>query len=186
LIFQPTVPALVRTQAEEPAPRVIEWRGDGVVSVFALLLKMNPPPPEPGGSHGVRNKQYQLFLRPRDASSKDGEPIVLYPQQPWKCMAWKFDKQADGTRLVNYFTSKTFTVATGSSALVQAPVATGASWKFVPIENGLYKIQSVSGSGVLTAVAADGGGDIRVVLQPWKNTDAQKWELVALPDHFTA
>jgi hypothetical protein len=42
---------------------------------------------QPTGSHGLRNGHYQLFLRPRAASNRDGERIILYPQQRWKCMA---------------------------------------------------------------------------------------------------
>jgi hypothetical protein len=147
---------------------------------------------QPTGSHGLRNKHYQLFLRPRDASNRDGEPIALYPQQPWKCMAWKFENQKDGVRLVNYFTGKTFEVirATGGHSLVQQPIGTGSierqTWKFEPIGNGLYKLNNSSEDGVVTAVDADGHGDIRVVVQPWKGLDTQEWELVALPDHFTA
>src|ERR1700760_981197 len=78
---------------------------------------------QPQGAHGVRNQQFGLFLRPRDANSKDGEPIVLYPQQPWKCMAWHFEGVAGGTRLVNFFTGKSFEVqqASGTKALVQMP-----------------------------------------------------------------
>jgi hypothetical protein len=123
---------------------------------------------QPVGSHGLRNKQYQLFLRPRDASNKDGEPIVLYPQQPWKCVAWKFEAQQGRVRLINYFTGKTFQLqsATGTHPVVQEPVnATAADaqgWKFVPVGDGLFKLESPNGQGVMTAIDADAHGDIRL------------------------
>ncbi|WP_128912828.1 RICIN domain-containing protein [Granulicella sibirica] len=147
---------------------------------------------QPQGSHGVRNEQYGLMLRPRDASNKDGEPIVLYPYETWKCMAWKFESAQDGVRLVNYFTSKSFEVQAvgGTSVVAQKPATPEAREKetmhFVAVEAGLYKIEVQGGAGVLTAVDSDGRGDIRVVVQPWKQTAAQKWQLVDLPDHFTA
>jgi hypothetical protein len=145
---------------------------------------------QPQGSHGLRNQQFGLFLRPRDASNKDGEPIVLYPQQPWKCMAWRFEGAAGGTRLVNFFTGKSFEVeqSAGTKALVQMPSSPerrqSESFHFVLLEGGFYMIESEAG-GVLTAIDSDGRGDIRVVVTPWKSSPSQRWQLVDIPDHFT-
>jgi hypothetical protein len=145
---------------------------------------------QPHGAHGVRNEQYGLFLRPRDASNKDGEPIVLYPLQPWKCMAWHFEDTPDGTRLVNFFTGKSFEVrgAASEKALVQMPSSSvrqgSESFHFVPVEHGLFEITS-GGGEALTAVDIDGHGDVRVVVTPWKNQASQRWQLVDIPDHFT-
>jgi hypothetical protein len=145
---------------------------------------------QPQGSHGVRNEQFGLFLRPRDASNKDGEPIVLYPQQPWKCMAWHFEGTGGGTRLVNYFTGKSFEVLPSSTgnALVQMPASperqAPESLHFVALDGGLYKIEGEAG-GVLTAIDRDGHGDIRVIVAPWKNTPSQRWQLIDIPSHFT-
>jgi hypothetical protein len=146
---------------------------------------------QPQGSHGLRNEQYGLFLRPRDASNKTGEPIVLYPYQPWKCMAWHFDNSQDGVRLVNYFTNKSFEVDSSSDAkqVLQQPASQdhrpGETLHFVPLEGGLYEIEVPGGAGVLTAVDSDGHGDIRVVVTHWKQIPSQKWRLVDIPDHFT-
>jgi hypothetical protein len=155
--------------------------------------KQSTPPDashvQPQGSHGLRNQQFGLFLRPRDASNKDGEPIVLYPQQPWKCMAWHFESASGGTRLVNFFTGKSFEVQqpSGTKALVQMPSSPehrqSESVHFVALADGLYEIES--GAGVLTAIDSDGHGDIRVVVAPGKNLSSQRWQLVDIPDHFT-
>jgi len=150
------------------------------------------PSAQPQGSHMIRNQKYQLMLRPRDASRKDGTPIVLYAYQPWKCMGWRFEPQPGGARLVNYFTGKTFEAQTqsGSDApLIQMPAtpetAARQSWNFVSIGGGLYKIELPAGGLVLTAIDPEGNGDIQVILSPWKGSDAQKWQLVDLPDRFT-
>jgi hypothetical protein len=146
---------------------------------------------QPQGSHGLRNEQFGLFLRPRDASSKSGEPIVLYPYQPWKCMAWRFESSADGVRLVNYFTSKSFEVdaSSGSRPVVQQPSTPdhqlSETLHFVKLEGGSYEIEVQGNAGVLTAIDSDGHGDIRVVLAPWKQMSSQKWKLIDIPDHFT-
>jgi hypothetical protein len=163
-----------------------------VLFCFSALAAPATNADNPTGSHGLRNQQYQLFLRPRDASNQNGTPIVLYPQQPWKCMAWKFEGQQRGTRLVNYFTGKSFEVlnSSGSQALVQQPATPdrvpGQSWKFVSVGQNRYRIETEDGKGVLTAIKSDESGEIRVVIQPWKGLDSQKWELTPLPDHFTA
>jgi hypothetical protein len=168
------------------------------IALFALSFLPSagstgtPSVPPPTGSHGLRNHKYQLFLRPRDASNRDGTPIVLYPQQPWKCMAWKFEEQQDGTRLVNYFTGKSFEVlqAADGHPLVQQPATSERvkeqSWKFVAVGANLYKIETADGKGVLTAMKSSETDDIRVVAQPWQGLESQEWELVALPAHFTA
>jgi hypothetical protein len=168
------------------------------IAVFAAQLFVGPlfaaqdaSRMQPTGSHGLRNEQFGLFLRPRDASNRTGEPIVLYPYQPWKCMAWRFDRSQDGVRLVNYFTSKSFEadLASGSKAVLQQPASpdqlTNETLHFVPLGGDLYEIEVQGNAGVLTAVDSDGHGDIRVVVSPWKQMASQKWHLVDLPDHFT-
>ncbi len=157
----------------------------------ARLESQSLPSVQPQGSHGLRNQQFGLFLRPRDASNKDGEPIVLYPYQPWKCMAWRFESGSDGTRLVNYFTGKSFQALQSSNgkALVQMSsspeYARAESLHFIALDGGLYEIEVGDKSGVLTAIDSDGKGDLRVIVSQWKGVPAQKWQLVNLPDHFT-
>jgi hypothetical protein len=150
------------------------------------------PSAQPQGSHMIRNQKYQLMLRPRDASRKDGAPIVLYPYQPWKCMAWRFESLPGGVRLMNYFTGKTFESWNQSASdvpLIQMPSApepaAKQTWKFVSIGGGLYRIESHAGGDVLTAIDPEGSGDIRVNLSLWKGLDSQKWQLLDLPDRFT-
>ncbi|WP_263384029.1 RICIN domain-containing protein [Granulicella arctica] len=169
-----------------------------MIAALLLLIAMpvlhSQPLPtlaQPQGSHGLRNQQYGLFLRPREASNKDGEPIVLYPYQTWKCMAWHFEPTPEGTRLVNYFTAKSFEIqpAAPTRPLVQMPSTPtnqqAESLHFIALPDGLYEIEAPDKSGVLTAIDADGHGDLRVVIAPWKQTPAQKWQLVDIPDHFT-
>jgi hypothetical protein len=146
---------------------------------------------QPQGTHGLRNEQYDLFLRPREASNKTGEPIVLYPYQPWKCMAWHFENSQDGVRLVNYLTNKSFEVDTTSNTkpVLQQPSSpdhrVNETLHFIPLDRDLYKIEAPGSAGVLTAIDSDGHGDIRVVVSPWKQMPSQKWRLMDIPDHFT-
>src|SRR5262249_22627047 len=68
--------------------------------------------PTAGKSYQIRNKQFGDLLRPEDANSADGTPIVLYPAQAWKCMTWKLSAAGESQFcLQNRFTSKTFAAA---------------------------------------------------------------------------
>ena len=79
-------------------------------------VRIGSPANEAGGTivaaelkeaYQIRNKKYDLLLRPRNADSADGVPIVLYYEQPWKCLSWQMNKQGeDSYKLVNFFTSR--------------------------------------------------------------------------------
>src|SRR5215472_16632912 len=60
-------------------------------------------------TYQIRNLKYGDLLRPKDANSANGTPIVLYPAQPWKCMTWRLQPSGNSAfYLKNLFTSKTF------------------------------------------------------------------------------
>ncbi|MFC3362477.1 RICIN domain-containing protein [Pedobacter fastidiosus] len=61
------------------------------------------------GNYAIKNVQTGMLLRVKDASGKNGTPLVAYDPQNWKCMTWDF-KNVDGNtyQLLNLFTSKTF------------------------------------------------------------------------------
>jgi hypothetical protein len=143
-------------------------------------------------SFQVRNRKYGDLLRPRDASNRDGAPIVLYPGQPWKCMIWRFtDDGKCGFRLKNHFTSKSFgpaTVTEGKPTPVQqVPCAADAhdapGWTFVRQADGSYRVGQPGTDLVLTAAESPEG--TRVVLAPWRNADEQKWDLLKAPENPT-
>ena len=140
-----------------------------------------------GESHQIASVSRDDLLRPRDASSADGTPIVVYPRQDWRCMTWKFEPAGeDAVRLINYFTHKTFSAEGRDDAAKvtqHAPTkeATDAQrWRFVPAGDGVYRIEQISGGKVLT-VTADGD----VVIDQWKQADSQKWKLLEKPVKFS-
>lgn len=143
-------------------------------------------------SFHVRNRKFGDLLRPRDASNRDGAPIVLYPGQPWKCMIWRFSAAGtNGFRLQNHFTSKSFGPATRAKGKVvpvqQVRCAQNAqdapAWTFARLADGAYRIGEPGTDRVLTA--EDSAEGVRVVLSPWQNSDHQKWELLKAPEHPT-
>ena len=142
-------------------------------------------------TYQIRNVMYGELLRPRDANSAEGTPIVLYPAQPWKCMTWRLQPASDSAHpdatfhLKNLFTAKTFhAVADTNSA--QQPVTqlrfpkNGgeiSSWQFVSLTDGNYQILDAKSGNVLTAIKTDGSGEAHIVTAPWQNQDNQKWHL---------
>ena len=135
-------------------------------------------------SFQIRNKKFGDLLRPEDASGANGERIVLYSAQLWKCMTWKFHPTGSELfQVQNHFTSKTFTAKDQGTplAVVQAPWSREAkerpAWRFTKLPDGLYQISDPTSGKALTA---DSGGDgsVRIVLAPWQEKAAQKWELL--------
>lgn len=166
-----------------------------VVGLFSSVLAAETPAasegvsPTSGKSYQIRNKKFGELLRPQDANSADSTPIVLYPAQAWKCMTWKLSSAgASQFSLQNHFTSKTFSAkAAGeqqATAVTQVPFGKNAAerpaWQFSRLKDGSYKIlESISGKA-LSAQKSTSDSDVRIVLEAWNESDAQKWELVEI------
>jgi len=143
-------------------------------------------------AYQIRNKKHDLLLRPQNANKADGAPIVLYPEYPWKCLSWQFEKGPEGSyRLVNFFTSKTIQPAEShngnSIPLVQATLDSQQLltqyWYFFELPDGFYKIVSANIDMALTAI--DKAGEAYIYLAPYEDRDEQKWKLEALPEKLT-
>ena len=143
------------------------------------------PAPE-ATTYQIRNVKHQELLRPKDANSAPGTPIVLYSAQPWKCMTWRLQPAGDSAfHVKNLFTSKTFSAGAETSAaqpsVTQVPLAKDGTdaptWQFMKLEDGNYKITNAKSGKVLTAVKPESENEAKIVVAPWQNLDAQKWRL---------
>lgn len=68
-------------------------------------------------TYQIRNVKHGDLLRPKDANSATGTPIVLYSAQPWKCMTWRLQPAGDsGFQVRNLFTAKTFCASSVAGA----------------------------------------------------------------------
>lgn len=143
------------------------------------------------GTFQIRNKKQGDLLRPKDANNGDGTPIVLYPAQNWKCMAWKMEAAGkDEFTLQNVFTGKTLTATgkqdDGTTAVVQVPIGNKGSsrpiWQFQKLPDGAYAICDKSGARL--TVKSSNSDSAVVVLSPAKEQAEQEWELLAAPEHF--
>src|SRR4051794_38095650 len=95
----------------------------GLAMVVLMALAGAGPATGPalvGQSHQIASAADEgVLLRPRDASNKEGTPIVIYPRENWRCMTWKFEPAGSDVRLVNYFTHKTFYPDQDGAAVTQ-------------------------------------------------------------------
>ncbi len=158
---------------------------------LGLLAADSPVPssssqPSAGKSYQIRNKKFGDLLRPRDANSADGTPIVLYPAQSWKCMTWKFAPAGDAQfHLQNHFTSKTIAASSASgdkpAPVSQVPLGKKAdespTWHFTRLDDGTFKITDAKTGKALTASKDSGDDEVKIVLQKWTGTEEQKWEI---------
>jgi hypothetical protein len=159
----------------------------------ALNLSAADSPNQPGGastaspkSFQIRNHKFGNLLRPEDANNADGTPIVLYPDQPWKCMTWTFHPSGGSSfQLENRFTSKTFAAKAADTqtqaTVAQVPFAKNFSdrptWQFTKLPDGTYKITDPKSGKVMTAVKEENTTRCRIVITAWYDGDDQKWDL---------
>jgi hypothetical protein len=141
------------------------------------------------GSFQIRNQKYGDLLRPEEANSADGTRIVLYPAQTWKCLTWRFQANGESRfQLQNHFTSKTFAAGAGAdkapAAVTQVPFSKKPeerpTWQFTKLADGSYKITDAKSGKALTAVKEETGSGVRIVVQAWEESAAQKWELTEI------
>jgi hypothetical protein len=137
-------------------------------------------------TYQIRNVKHQELLRPRDANSANGTPIVLYPAQPWKCMTWRLQPAGESAfHLKNLFTGKTFCTSADTNApqqfVTQIPLAKDGgespAWQFTKLDDGNYKIADSKSGKVLTAKKSAADSEAKIVTAPWENQDEQKWIL---------
>ncbi|WP_205942938.1 RICIN domain-containing protein [Pedobacter frigidisoli] len=80
------------------------------------------------GNFAIKNVQNGMLLRIKDASNKNGTPLVAYDPQNWKCMTWNFISADSNTyQLKNLFTGKTFQPKQGEEIklLEEQPIILG-------------------------------------------------------------
>jgi hypothetical protein len=139
-------------------------------------------------SFQIRNHKYRELLRPEDANSADGTPIVLYPAQHWKCMTWQFHPAGESRfQLQNHYTSKTFAAKAGDQTqppVSQVPFAKNPEerpvWQLTRLNDGSYKITDPKSAKALTAVKGGSGSQVRIVIEAWRDGEDQKWDLIEI------
>lgn len=135
------------------------------------------------GNYAIKNVQTGMLLRVKDASGKNGTPLVAYDPQNWKCMTWDF-KNIDGNtyQLRNLFTSKTFQPKKDTEKLVnleEQPLVTGDAnqqYEFIAVGNA-YLIKLKGTELFLTPEDKKGSTNSNIILAKKTNTKDQYWTI---------
>lgn len=160
-----------------------------VVAADSVISQSQTTKPSPVKSYQIRNKKYGELLRPQEANSADGTPIVLYPAQPWKCMTWTLNPVGESRfQLQNQFTSKTFAAGPASdqtqAAVAQVPLGRKPeerpTWQVTKLSDGMYKITDPKTGKALTAVKEANRSGVKIVVQVGNEGEDQKWELIEI------
>lgn len=141
------------------------------------------------GSFAINNILSGKNLRPDPSSNSvevfvsDGNGIVLYPYEAWKCMTWTFTHVEGNTyKLQNLYTEKTFQ----PSGELQAGVTISQQtlredslqyWDFIEQSDGVYLIRPKDSELYLTITSSETNSP--VVLMPKQNSSEQEWKLIA-------
>jgi hypothetical protein len=141
-------------------------------AVFAQIIK---------GNYAIKNVLTGMLLRVKDASNKNGTPLVAYDPQNWKCMTWNFISVEGNTyQLKNLFTGKTFQPKQADIALEEQPISLGSSnqqYEFEPAGKDIYLIKLKGTDLYITPEDKKGASNSAIILVKKTKTKAQQWTI---------
>jgi len=153
-----------------------------LVMVFVLGLNLAYSQ-EIKGTYAIKNVETGIYIRIKDANSKNGTPIVAYSPVNWKCVTWDFKKQQDAYQLTNLFSHKTMqpsATAKEGVAMEEQPLANGSTnqqYEFIQVEKNTYLIKLKGTELYLTPSSSNGDINAPIVLKQKNNTRLQYWQL---------
>ena len=160
-----------------------------IVTIFLSLLIFcftDSKSQDISGTFALKNVKTGIYVRIKDANSKDGTPIVAYSPVEWKCVTWDFKKQTDNSyQLINLFSHKTMASrfeAKENVVLEEQPINGGNNnqkFDFILAGKGIYLIK-LSGTDLYLS-PSDSAGKINapIILKKRDDSKLQYWQLVA-------
>lgn len=134
------------------------------------------------GNYAIKNVQNGMLLRVKDASNKNGTPLVAYNPQNWKCMTWDFIQVSEGTyQMKNLLTNKTFQPKDGkieSSTLEEQPLNSGDAnqqYVFESLGKNVYLIKLIGTELYLTPSDEKGTTNSAIFLAKKLSSKLQQW-----------
>ncbi len=125
-----------------------------------------------------------MLLRLKDASGKNGTPLVAYDPQNWKCMTWEFQSKGEHTyQLKNLFTKKTFqplAEAKDAAVLEEQPLVQDAAnqqYEFIKVKKDIYLIRLKSTELYLSLSDPEGSTNSAIILAKKKDSTEQQWSI---------
>ncbi|WP_025146666.1 RICIN domain-containing protein [Pedobacter jeongneungensis] len=141
-------------------------------AVFAQAIK---------GNYAIKNVLTGMLLRVKDASGKNGTPLVAYDPQNWKCMTWNFIAvEGSAYQLKNLFTGKTFQPKPADVALEEQPLTLGSTnqqYEFEPVGKDIYLIKLKGTDLYITPEDKKGTTNSAIILAKKTKTREQQWTI---------
>ncbi|MBO9562532.1 MAG: RICIN domain-containing protein [Niastella sp.] len=152
---------------------------------LALLATFYTYCQEIKGSYAIRNAETGIFIRIKDANTKNGTPIVTYSPVNWKCVTWDFKKQeANKYLLENLFSHKTMqpvSPAKQGVALEEQPLQKNSPqqlYEFIADGNNNYLIKLSGTELYITPSVNTGEVNAPIILLPKSGSRLQLWQLI--------
>ncbi|WP_293309540.1 RICIN domain-containing protein [Pedobacter sp. UBA5917] len=148
---------------------------------FALLVNQAVFAQTIKGNYAIKNVLTGMLLRVKDASAKNGTPLVAYDPQNWKCMTWNFIPVEGNTyQLKNLFTGKTFQPKESDIALEEQPLNPGNAsqqYEFEPAGKDIYLIRLKGTELYVTPEDKKGATNSAIILAKKTKTKEQQWTI---------
>ncbi|ACU63718.1 RICIN domain-containing protein [Chitinophaga pinensis] len=146
------------------------------VNAFAQTIK---------GTFAIQNVQTGIYLRIKDADTRNGTPIVAYTPVNWKCVTWDFHQvNGDTYELKNLFSGKTMQPVdekpSAGTTLEEQPMTAGKSsqqYEFIPVDKGTYLIRVKGSDLYLTPADNNGTVNAKILLAKKNNSKLQQWTI---------
>ena len=155
-----------------------------MVILLSISLLSNVFSQDISGNYAIKNVKTGMLLRVKDASSKNGTPIVAYAPQNWKCMTWNFKSAGGNTyQLENLLTHKTFQPQASDNPVIsleEQPLLVGnpqQQYEFTRVEKGTFLIKMKGTDLYLTPSDPKGEINSSIILAKRNTTDLQYWTI---------
>lgn len=154
------------------------------VSCLIFLFALVTYGQEIKGTYAIKNVKTGMLLRVKDASDRNGTPLVAYNPQNWKCVTWEFQSKGENTyQLRNLYTNKTFQPlgqAKDAVVMEEQPLvidATNQQYEFIKVKKDTYLIRLKSTELYLTPADSEGSINSPILLANKKDTLLQQWSI---------
>jgi hypothetical protein len=133
------------------------------------------------GNYAIKNVSTGMLLRVKDASNKNGTPLVAYDPQNWKCMTWNFiSVEGNIYQLKNLFTGKTFQPKQADVTLEEQPITLGdhnQQYEFESAGKDIYFIKLKGTDLYITPEDKKGTSNSAIILAKKTKSKEQQWTI---------
>lgn len=136
------------------------------------------------GSFALQHAASGLYIRIKDAQTKDGTAIVAHSPVNWKCVTWDFQTLEENRyQLVNLFSGKTLMPElplSEKSPLAERPLLQNdisQGYELIPENDGQYRIRLASAQLFIT-LDKDAAVNDTIFLASKRADGSQLWKLI--------